>query len=95
MQSFRYFPFSTPLLAWARLTSYSKHGLPHLSFNYILWEPGLLETWVFPGDLGTPVFVFIILFFGTSTFTIPGPPVNHHVPLWIWIHSLLLNRLLK
>jgi ABC-type multidrug transport system permease subunit len=54
-----------------------------------------LETWVFPGDLSTPVFVFIILFFGTSTFTVPGQPVNRHVPLWIWIHSLLLNKLLK
>jgi hypothetical protein len=90
MQSFRYFPFSTPLLGWARLASYLKPGLPHLSFNYILWEPRPLETWAFLGDLGTPVFVFIILLFGTSTFTVPGKPMNRHELLWIWIHSLLL-----
>jgi len=46
--------------------------------NYILWEPWLLEALV---SLGTSVFVFIILFSGTSSFTENiGTLVKPHVP---------------
>jgi hypothetical protein len=65
---FRAFPFSTTLLALARLACYLKPWFPHLTFNCNLWEPWLLETLV---SLVTLVhqFLYLLFFSSTSSFT--------------------------
>jgi hypothetical protein len=85
--------------------SKNKNYSPFLSqrdkgYNIVIKHPTVIKITPgnlgFPGDLGTPVFVFISLFSGTSSFTENlGTHVKSCTHCGSRSNSLLLDRLLK